>query len=137
MFLRLGGRCSAQKAIELQLTPQLACQPAGAPLPEAAQLQIGQPKLHRGGRRPDNLAAVLREQRHRPRAAGVLVEHPDRPAPGSRLRGVDLAEIQHVSLHDTPARDTLALDDRPVAIDPAVLLSLGAPQEQGATLCTP
>jgi hypothetical protein len=75
---------------------------------------------------------ILREQRQRSRTAGILVEHLDRLAPRCRLRGVDLAEIQHMPLHHPAAIETLVLDHVPVAVRLAVLLSLGASQKHDA-----
>ena len=43
----------------------------------------------------------------------IVVEHLNRLAPHRGLRGIDLAQIQHVTLHDAPARHTLVLDDAP------------------------
>jgi len=106
-------------------------------LPRTAQPKVGQAKLHRGGTSADDRAAILGEQRHGPWTPGVFVEYLDRLAPGGGLRGVDLAEIQHVSLHRAATRNALALDNRPVAVDLAVLLPLGASQEhRETTLCT-
>ena len=62
----------------------------------------------------------------------VLVEHLDRLAPHRGLRGIDLAQIQHVTLHDAAARDTLVLDDAPILVRLAVFLPLGLPQKHGS-----
>src|SRR5450756_348336 len=62
----------------------------------------------------------------------ILVEHFDRFAPSRCLRGVDLAEIQHMPVHHTAVIETLGLDDAPVAVRLAVLSSLGSPQKHDA-----
>jgi hypothetical protein len=49
------------------------------------------------------------------------------------LRGVDLTEVQHMPLHHPAVIKTLVLDDVPVAVRLAVLLSLGASQKHDAT----
>jgi hypothetical protein len=59
----------------------------------------------------------------------VVVEHLDRLAQHRGLQGIDLAQIQHVALHDAPARDTLVLDDAPIIVRLAVFLALGLPQK--------
>jgi hypothetical protein len=60
------------------------------------------------------------------------VQDLDRLAPGQFLRGVDLAEIQHVSLNNTPAADALVLDKAPGAVLLAVLpANLGAQEHDG------
>jgi hypothetical protein len=118
--------------IELKLLPQLPGQPAGAPLPRSTKLHLGHAKLHHRRVAGDHLASIFRKQRQRPHTAGVLVEHLDRLAPRRRLRGVDLAEIQHMSLHHSAAVETLVLDHVPVVVRLAVLLSLGASQKHDA-----
>ena len=118
--------------IELQLLPQLPGQPAGAPLARPAKPHLRQAKLNDRRVGCDRRAAILGEQRQRSGTAGVVVEHLDRLAPRRSLRGVDLAEIQHVTLHDAAAVETLVLDDAPVAVRLAVLLSLGASQKHDA-----
>jgi hypothetical protein len=119
--------------VKLKLLPQLSGQPASAPLPRTAKLHLRQAKLDDRCIACDRLASILRKQRQRSRMPGVLVEHLDRLAPRRRLRGVDLAEIQHVPLHHPAVIETLVLDNVPVAVRLAVLLSLGASQEHGAT----
>ena len=118
--------------VELKLLPQLPGEPAGAPLPRASKLHLGQPKLDDRRIACDRLTLILRKQRQCSRTPGVFVEHLDCLAPRRRLRGVDLAKIQHMSLHHPPVIETLVLDDVPIAVRLAVLLSLGASQEHGA-----
>jgi hypothetical protein len=77
--------------IEPQLTPQLAGQPARAPLPRPAQAHLRQAKLHDrivGHRRS---GAILGKQRQCPPMSDVLVENLDGLAPGRRLGRADLA----------------------------------------------
>ncbi len=59
----------------------------------------------------------------------------DRTAPGQLLRGVDLAQIQHVPLHDPAAGHTAVLHYAPVAVLLAVLLAgRGAQEHDGQPL---
>ena len=62
----------------------------------------------------------------------IVVEHLDRLAPHRGLRGVDLAQIQYVTLHDAAACDTLVLDHAPILVRLAVFLPLGLPQKHGS-----
>jgi len=101
-------------------------------LPRTVKPHLGQTKLNDGCIARGHLAPILREQRQRPGTARILVEHLDRLAPGRRLRGVDLAQIQHMPLHHPAIIETLVLDDVPVAVRLAVFLSLGPPQEHDA-----
>src|SRR5437879_7255227 len=87
--------------IELKLLPQLPGQPAGAPLPRTLKSHLRQTKLNDGCIARGHLASILGKQRQCPRAAGILVEYFDRLAPRRRLRGIDLAEIQHRSEEHT------------------------------------
>src|ERR1700679_587245 len=61
--------------------------------------------------------------------AGVRIENFDGLAPGRGLGRTDLAQIQHVALHHSATREAQVLDDAPVAVRLAVLLSLGLPQK--------
>jgi hypothetical protein len=45
------------------------------------------------------------------------------------LRGIDLAQIQHVTLYDAPTRHTLVLDNAPIIVRLAILLPPGLPQK--------
>ena len=67
----------------------------------------------------------------------VLAGHRDRIAPGGRLRGIDLAQIQDVPLYHPAMIETLVLDDAPVVVRLADFLSLAAPQKHdGPSLST-
>ena len=72
--------------------------------------------------RQHTLAAILGKQqvRARRRPRPTIVQHLDRFAPGELLRGVDLAQIQHVPLHHATARDSAALYDAPIMVQLAV-----------------
>src|SRR6202043_3947243 len=111
-------------------------QPAGTPLPRTMKPHLRQTNLNDRCIARSHLASILREQRQRPGTTRILVEHLDRLAPRRSLRGVDLAEIQHMPLHHPAIIETLVLDHVPVAVRFAVLLSLGASQKHDATnLC--
>jgi hypothetical protein len=59
----------------------------------------------------------------------IVIKHLDGLAPHRGLRGIDLAQIQHVTLHDTATHDTLVLDDAPILVRLAVFLPLGLSQK--------
>jgi hypothetical protein len=61
--------------------------------------------------------------------SGVLVENFDGLVPRRGLGRADLAQIQNVALHHSAAREALVLDDAPVAVRLAILLSPGLPQK--------
>src|SRR3954463_15601951 len=85
----------------------------------------------------DGLDRLRRKQRQRPWPPGILVKDFDRLAPSLGLRGIDLAQIQDLALQHPAIAEALALDDVPVGMRLAVLLSLGSPQEHdGGSLCT-
>src|SRR3989304_2351147 len=117
--LPLGPRRQAptQNHTDPKPLPQHQGEPAGAPLPRPAYRQLREPQPHDRGVLEQPLAAIPRE--HRPRSA---LQHLDRLAPGELLRGVDLAQIEHVTLHHAPARQTAVLDHAPVAVFLTVLL---------------
>ena len=62
----------------------------------------------------------------------VVIENLDGLAPYRSLRGIDLAQIQNVTLHDAATCDTLVLDDAPIVVRLAVFLALGLPQKHDA-----
>ena len=55
--------------------------------------------------------------------AAAAFQHVDRFAPGGALGVVDLAQVQHVPLHDASALASAVLDDAPIAVRLAILLS--------------
>src|SRR5208337_1067021 len=117
--------------IELQLLPQRQRQPAGAPLsrPAEAKSRELQPNDRGVGQQP--LAAIFGKQRQSLRSIRRLVQHLDRTAPCEFLRAVDLAQMQHMLLHDTSARNALVLDDAPIAMPLAVLVANLVAQKHG------
>src|SRR6266853_2608253 len=123
------------EVIQPQLIPQMAGQPAGAPLPRPVQPQSAEPDMHhiaiQNWRR-----AVLGEQRDLPRVLASLVERFDRSAPRGFLAVIDLAQIQHLPLHRPPARHPAVLDDAPVAVLLAVLLANLVAQKHAARFCS-
>jgi hypothetical protein len=115
--------------IELQFAPQQQRQPACAPLPWPAQLQLRQLDVDDRGVRQHSGAAVFRKQRQRPRLWGAFLEHLDRPPPRQLLGVVDLTQVQHVPLHHAPPGDPRVLDNAPVAVLLAILPANLATQE--------
>src|SRR3954452_848170 len=118
------------EVIQPQLIPQLAGQPTRTPLARTAQAQTGEADMH-------DLAvqhryrAIFREQRHLSELVAAFLERLDRPAPGRPMRVVDLAQIEHVPLHRTPASDPAVLDDAPGAVLLAVLATRFVAQKHG------
>src|ERR1700722_7243820 len=116
------------ETVELQFAPQHAGEPAGAPLTRPAKPHLGEPQqdyIVAFGR----LAVILREQRKRARAADVWVEHFDGLAPSLGLGGIDLAEIEHVTLDHATAIEALVLGDAPIEMRLAVLSPFGSSQK--------
>jgi hypothetical protein len=121
--------------IQLQFAPQLTGQPARSPLPRPAQGERRETKTHRRCVIAHRRAAVLREQRQRPRFARGLVEHFDRLAPSRGLRRMDLSQIESLPLHHPAVVETPILDDVPIDVRLAVFLASGLPQKHdGANL---
>jgi hypothetical protein len=110
--------------IEPQLPPQHARQPTGAPLARAAEPHLveTQPDDILSGR---NIATIFGEEGERSCSASIFVEHLDGPAPSFRLRGIDLAEIEHMTLHHATVIETSVLNDAPVDVRLPVLSPLG------------
>jgi hypothetical protein len=98
-------------------------------LPRPAQPHLREAKLHNRtvGRRRG--AAILGKQRQGPWLSRFLIEHLDGFAPGGGLGRADLAEIQNVALHHPTALQALVLNDAPIGVRLAILLSSGLAQE--------
>src|SRR6201997_5360884 len=125
------------EVIQPQLIPQMAGQPAGAPLPRPVQPQSAEPDMHhiaiQNWRR-----AVFGEQRDLPRVLASLVERFDRSAPRGFLAVIDLAQIQHLPLPRPrpPPRPPAVLDDAPVAVLLAALPATLVAQKHPARFCS-
>ena len=134
----LSGRWQSWRpeVIQPQLIPQVAGQPAGAPLPRPAQLQSVDPNMHHIAIQ-HRRRAVLREQRELPGVLATFVERLERPAPGGSLVVIDLAQMQHVPLHRPPARHSAVLDDAPVTVLLAVLPANLVAQKHAARIRQP
>jgi hypothetical protein len=114
--------------VQLQPRPQLHRQPAGTPLARPLQHQLGQVHLYR--RDIWRRRAVVREERQLHRLP--LVNRRDGPAPPRLLRVIEFAQIQERLLDGPPAPDTSVLDNTPVSVLFAILLSSGRPQKHTA-----
>jgi hypothetical protein len=124
------------EAIKPQLLPQLHGQPARAPLPGPTQPHLRQLQPYDRGVRQHPVATIFRKQRQGSRSVGALFQDLNRLAPRQFLRGVDLAQIQHVPLQHASAAHALVLDKAPVAVLLAVLLAnRGAQKHDGNRLC--
>src|SRR3954468_12524129 len=114
----------------------MACQPAPAPLPWAAQAQTTEPDMH-----PITVqqrrCTILRKQRDLFATLPALVERLDRLAPGGALAVVDLAQIKHVPLHCPAAANPAVLHDAPIAVLFAVLAADLVAQKHDASLPKP
>jgi hypothetical protein len=131
--LAAGMKPFGPEPIKLEFLPQLEGQPARAPLPWPAQPQLRQLQPHDRSVRQHSFAAIFRKQRQAPRSLAAVFQHLDRLAPGQFLRGVDLPQIQHVSLHHAPTAHALVLDKAPGAVLLAVLpANLGAQEHDGS-----
>src|SRR3954471_5758068 len=114
----------------------MACQPAPAPLPWAAQAQTTEPDMHHITAQ-QRRCTILRKQRDLFATLPALVERLDRLAPGGALAVVDLAQIKHVPLHCPPAENPPVLHDAPIAVLFAVLAADLVAQKHDASLPKP
>ena len=119
--------------IQPQLIPHMAGQPAGAPLPRTVQPKTAEPDMHHIAIQCRCLP-ILGKQRDLSGLLAIFVERIDRPAPRRPLGIVDLAQVQHVSLHRAAAGDTTVLHDAPVAMLLAVLSANLVAQKHGRRL---
>ena len=113
----------APEVIQPELPPQLAAQPAGAPLTRTAQRHLRELDAHdRQIIRPQRIRRMLiGKERHLLRRIIILAEEIDRLAPGRLLDAIDLAEIKHMPLNDTLVREPTIFDHTPVAVLLAIL----------------
>jgi hypothetical protein len=130
--LAAAGKPLVPEPVQLQLFPQRQRQPARPPLPRPAQLQLRQAQPHDRVVRQHPVTAILRKQRQRSRLGSAVLQDLDRLAPRQLLRRVDLAEIQHRTLHDPPTAHAAVLDKAPVAVFLAVLPANRVAQKHGA-----
>src|SRR6202022_489830 len=130
-----GSRPAAWTRTDRAAARATAAAPASTPLPRPAQLQFRQLDADDRGVRQQPFTAVLRKQRQRARLRGAVLDHRDRPPPRQFLRVVDLAQVQHVPLHHSPAADPRVLDNAPVAVLLAILpANLAAQEHDGRQL---
>src|SRR5215471_3965534 len=119
-FARIG-QTSRPKAIESQLLVELAGEPTRTPLARPVQLHGSESDLHAMARRVVGHRPIGREQGQLRGLLRALVKGIDHPAPGFLLAIVDLAEVEHLALHDLAAGAAFAFDNAPVAVLLAVL----------------
>src|SRR4029077_11745434 len=115
----------------------MARQPARAPLPRPMQCHRVEP--HLDAKRPGMLGnpAIGRKQRKLRMAERPLIEGFDLTTPSLMLAVVDLAQVQHLSLHHPAASTSLALDNIPIAMFFAVFEASVESQEHDANQLTP
>ena len=127
------GQTLGPEAVEPQVAPQNPRQPTRAKLARAA-------KPHLIEAQPDDVVAlsgfapIFRIKRERARLLRVFVEDFDRPAPGFRLRGVDLAEVKDVTLGDAAIAEPSVLDDASIEMRLPILPPLGLAQKHNARI---
>jgi hypothetical protein len=63
----------------------------------------------------------------------VVVEHLDGLAPHRSLRGIDLSQVQNVTLHHAAASNTGVLDHAPIVVRLTVFLAWGLSQKHDQT----
>ena len=78
-------------------------------------------------------AAIFGEQRECPRMSRVVIEYLDGLAPHRSLRGIDLPQVQNVTLHDSATCNSLVLDHTPIVVRLAVFLAWGLSQKHDPT----
>ena len=121
------------KPIQTQPIPQCQRQPTRTPLPWTVQAKILDVD-------PNHLAIQLRrfpirrKQRHR-RRTRIPPQHLDRSAPGRALTVVDLAQVQHLTLHHAIVEVADVLHHAPVTVFLAVLEAPLGTHEHGPIAC--
>ncbi len=130
--LRARGAAAAPEAVQIELLPQLHAQPACAPLARPFEPHFAQPHAQR--------IDIVRRHRARRKqghlAAGPLVIQLDRLAPRLALTGVNLAQVQHLTLHHMAIAQTAVLHHVPVLVALAILHASSAAQKHAPTLRT-
>jgi hypothetical protein len=98
------------------------------------QLHGVEPHLHAMCLRVFGNGAIGRKQAELRVVASILIKGVDLPTPGFMLAIVDLAEIQHLALHDLAVGTPLVLDNVPIAMLFAVFEASVEPQEHANQL---
>src|SRR5208283_632273 len=108
------------EAIQPQLFVKLTRQPAGTPLTGPMQFHLIQLHLHAKAGGMFGHGSIRWKQSQWQGAIPLRIERFDGPAPTLALAVVDLAQIEHRTLHHLAARATPALDNAPVTMFLAV-----------------
>ena len=104
--LPASGKRAAPELIEPKLLPQFAPQPASTPLPRSMKFKLLKVHLYPvSGGMIGNLP-IPGKERQSSLLAAILVESFNNSAPPLTLAVIDLAQIQHLALHDLAARTT-------------------------------
>lgn len=116
--LAAGGQAITPEGVQLELSPQLATQPARAPLTRTTQRHLRELDAHDGQiiRMQSIRRMLIWEERHLLRRIVILSEQIDGLAPGRLLDAIDLAEIQDVPLNDPVVSKPTIFDNTPVAV---------------------
>jgi len=127
--LAAGQQPFGPKLVESEFLIQMVREPAGTPLARPTQRQLRELDAHdvRAGLRLER--AIVGEQRHRARPRLAVGKHLDGFLSGAFLAVVDLAEREHVVLHEGNAGAALVLDDASVTVLLTVFIPFGAAQK--------
>ena len=120
--LAAGRKFITPKLAETELLPQLAAQPARAPLTRTAQGHLRKPHAHDRKLLGADVRrrVLLGKERDLPRRVLILTEEFDGLAPGGFLHAIEFTEIEDVAMdhalvgpaavfHDTPIEMLLAI----------------------------
>ena len=121
--LAAGRKFFPPKIPEPELLPQLAAQPARAPLARPAQRHLPEPQAHHGEFPGAHLLrrVLLGEERDLPRRILILADQLDGLAPRSLLAPVEFAEVKHMPLDDARVTEPAVFDDTPIKMHLAIL----------------
>ena len=121
--LAAGRKFITPELAEAKLLPQLAAQPACAPLARTAQGHLRQPHAHdrklldaHGGR-----GVLLGKERDLLRRVVVLAEELDGLAPGRFLHAIEFTQVKNVPLDDALVGQPPVFDDTPIEMLFAIL----------------
>jgi hypothetical protein len=111
------------KIPEPELLPQLATQPARAPLARPAQRHLPEPQAHHGELPGTHFLrrVLLGKGRDLPRRIPILVDPLDALAPRSVLPPVEFAQVRHMPLDHARITQPAIFDDTPIPMDLAIL----------------
>jgi hypothetical protein len=133
--LPAGRQLVAPEDVQSELPPEFAAQPAGSPLPGAAQRHGPEPETdnRQGIVRARRRGQIIRKQRRLLREGIVLTEKIDGLAPRGFLAAIEFPEVEHMPLEHPPVVEPAILDHTPVEVFFAIFATFGATQEHDGT----